>query len=270
MSHLAISNIAWTAEEDEDAYALLAKKGVRQIEIAPPRFFSDSAHVSDEAVETVLARLRQAGLQVVAFQAILFGKADLLLFDPATRPTLAFYLCKMASLCARLGAKTMVFGAPGNRRIPDHLPAGEAREVAIDFFRQIGACAAEQGVVFGIEANPAAYQCNFLTHAAEVIELVRAIDSPGVRWHLDAGELAMNEEKIEAVIDEGHDLICHTHLSEAMLAGFANPWPGHSRMVNALKKTGYTGSFSLERKRQPDGLASVAQAIDFAQSLDLR
>ena len=267
MNRLAVSNIAWSPDEEVVAYELLVKCGVKNLEIAPPRFWPDIFLASEQDIHQSLQPALDAGLQIVAFQAILFGKADLLLFDANSRPLLAGYLNRMAQICAWSGAKTMVFGAPANRLVPEGMTKTEAFDIATNFFQKLGKHASDLGVTFGIEANPTAYQCNFCTHVGDVIELVRRVDSPGVRWHLDSGELAMNQENIVEVISNDADLICHAHVSEPMLGGFEQPWSGHAQVLHTLEAVHYTGPISLEMKRQPDGLAAVERAIRFANSL---
>jgi D-psicose/D-tagatose/L-ribulose 3-epimerase len=52
---------------------------------------------------------------VFAAQALLFGRRDLTLFDDAdTRQRTLDYLCIMVRVCARLGARALVFGSPKN------------------------------------------------------------------------------------------------------------------------------------------------------------
>jgi len=41
--NLSVSNIAWSAEEDESVYSLLRELGVSRLEIAPTRLWSSPA-----------------------------------------------------------------------------------------------------------------------------------------------------------------------------------------------------------------------------------
>ena len=45
MDRVAISNIAWTAEEDRDVARLLTQLSVGAIEVAPSRLFADPLRV---------------------------------------------------------------------------------------------------------------------------------------------------------------------------------------------------------------------------------
>jgi len=45
------------------------------------------------------------------------------------------------------------------------------------------------------------------------------------------------------------------------LISFAQPDPVHVRLAKVLHEIGYTGNVAIEMRAQPDGLASVRQAV---------
>jgi len=257
---IGVSNIAWTPEEDEAALDLFTFLGVTALEIAPTRYWPSLDGADLEMAAKKAADLRTQKFEITSFQAILFGQPELRLFDES-RGRLFSYLRGVADLCAAMGATAMVFGAPKNRLVPAEMNPAQARAQAVDFFQELGAYAAAKHVFFALEANPAAYGGNFCTHVAEVAEIVRAVDSPGLRWHLDTGEFAMNAENVETVLAEHGDLIGSAHISQPNLDGFAQPWEGHVRVAKALRKLDRSFPLSIEMKRQPEGLPAVEQAI---------
>ncbi len=265
---LAVSNIAWSPEEDSAAHALLRSHGVDLLEIAPTRFWSELSGVPKGAGARLARHLAGEGLRVCAFQALLFGRPDLVVFgDEAVRASTLAYLGAVAELAGILGAGAMVFGSPKNRLVPAGLSEREVMARAASFFHAAGDVAARHGTCFCLEPNPAAYGGNFMLTMDEAAAVVRAADSPGIRLQVDGGELAMNQEDLERVLPEHSSLIGHVHLSQPMLESFAVPWEGHARTAAALRRAGYHGVVSIEMKRQPDGLASVDQAIRFARTL---
>lgn len=267
MKPIGISNIAWTAEEDEAAHALLASLGVTSLELVPTRHWPALDKVPTETARTKAEELRDNGFAIASFQAILFGQPDLVLFDASTRPALKDYLRHVADLCAAMGAKAMVFGAPKNRRVPDDMPTDGAREIAVEFFRELGTHAASLGVSFGLEANPAAYGCNFCTHVGDVAEIVRAVDSPGLRWHLDTGEMAMNSEDVNSLLAQHGDLVGSMHISQPNLDAFTTPWPGHGQVAQWLSTTARDFPISIEMKRQPAGLTAVEETVQTVREI---
>ena len=47
---IAISNIAWSASEESDVAALLERRGVRAVEVAPGRIGSAPEALADDAI----------------------------------------------------------------------------------------------------------------------------------------------------------------------------------------------------------------------------
>jgi D-psicose/D-tagatose/L-ribulose 3-epimerase len=193
----------------------------------------------------------------------LFGKPEFALFGE-TSAAMREYLEKVASLAGWMGAGAMVFGSPKNRIVPPAFSSEEADAAATRFFRDLGGHAATHGTAFCLEPNPVAYGGNYLTHTADAARIASSASSAGIRIQIDAGELAMNAENTDEVIDRNISLIGHVHISQANLDSFEHPWEGHARLAAALARNGYGGSCSIEMKRQPDGLASVEKAIRFA------
>jgi D-psicose/D-tagatose/L-ribulose 3-epimerase len=263
---IAISNIAWLPEEDRDALAMLRECGLSAVEAAPSRWWPDPAKATAEEARERRERLHTDGLSVAGFQAILFGKPDLTLFDSADqRRACLNYLTHIAQLLAICGGGPIVFGAPKNRLVPAAMSRAEADRIAVEFFVELAGRAARLGVWYCLEPNPTGYGCNYVTHVADAARIVRQVNSPGLRMQIDAGELAMNDEAVARIVGEHHDIIGHVHVSQPMLGSFEAPWAGHSALASALTSAGYTGFASVEMKRPTDGLKGVRGAVKFAR-----
>jgi sugar phosphate isomerase/epimerase len=259
---LAVSAIAWPNEADEEVAARLRDAGVAAIEAAPTKWWPRPLEVDPDSVRRVRAWWEARGLPIVAAQALLFGRPDLTLFDDdATRERTLEYLGGFARLCGSLGAGPLVFGAPKNRRL-GHLEPADGRRVAIDFFRRLGDAAAPANTIVAIEANPPDYGGDFLTRADEALDLVRAVDHPHVRLHLDTACMTMAGDGAD-VIGRGADVLAHFHVSEPMLAPVGDGGAvDHAAFAAALRRADYTGWISIEM-RQPDPftLESLQRAV---------
>jgi len=264
---LAVSNIAWSKEEDPAAFALLQGMGIQALEIAPPRIWPEPAAVSEEIALSYRQEMTAKGFEIVAFQSLLFGKSDLTLFTSESSQPCLDYLVEIGRLAARLGARVLVFGSPRNRAVPEGMPLADAWSRAVDFFAALGARYAELGVILGLEPNPASYNCNFIRTVDEAAQLVRAVGSPGFRLHLDAGEIQMNAEAMETVVLQHLDIVAHVHASEPMLEPLGSTWNGHRRLAALLKQGGYNGWVSLEMKRPTAGLPEVEKAVGILKDL---
>ena len=166
---LAVSNIAWAADEQDAVLAVLPEMGVAGVEIAPTMIWPGWEGATVGAARDVRRRLEGQGLAVPALQAILFARPDLYVFGDAT--SLVEHVARVAELAGVLGAGVMVFGSPRNRLRGELAPAA-AMDAAVPVFRAMAAACHAAGTTLGIEANPQEYGGDFLTRWPEAVELV--------------------------------------------------------------------------------------------------
>lgn len=271
---LAVSTIAWPPKLEAEGAALLRAKGVAGVELAPTQHWPSPPDAPPAELDAH-RRLweHERGLEVCAAQAVLFGRPDLLLFgDDATRERLVEYLGGVARACARLGARSLVFGAPKNRRLGDAMPRARALEVAVDVFRRLGQAAHAAGVAYVLEANPPEYGTDFATRFEEAFELVTRVDHPGFRLHLDAACMHMAQDDLVAcarrALERG--VLRHVHLSAPQLAPLTTARDAipYRAFVSALREGGYAGWVSIEmRAPDPFTLEPLAASIDLVREV---
>lgn len=247
----AISNIAWPAEHDEMVASLMQEFGVRGVEIAPTRNWSDPLQVTDAEVAACRGFWKEYDVEIVSMQALLFGRADLLLFESeSSRSRMLDYLDGIMELAGRLGAGPLVFGSPGNRQ-RDALSIDEALDIATVFFRDAAVHAESHGVVLCIEPNPPQYNCDFITNAADALELVERVNHPGFGLHLDAAAMLMAGDLIADTVRRCAAEIRHVHASEPQLGALGEGGVNHREFADALCEAGYSGYVSVEMRHDP-------------------
>jgi D-psicose/D-tagatose/L-ribulose 3-epimerase len=266
---LAVSNIAWPTAEQAVVLSALRELGVAAVEVAPTKLFPDPSAASAADVDAARGWWADQGFAVVAAQALLFGRPDLTLFDSAEgRERTLDYLGRVLATCGRLGAGACVFGSPKNRRRGD-LPDAATRDTAVSFFRRLADHAADSGTTVVLEANPPRYGADFVTRAAEAVELVRAVDHPAFRLHLDTACMTLAGDPLRETFDAGFPLLGHFHVSEPDLAA---PGPGgavdHAAFAAELKGREYAGRVSLEmREPTPFALDGLTDAVRFVHDV---
>ncbi|MBY0514561.1 MAG: sugar phosphate isomerase/epimerase [Gemmataceae bacterium] len=261
--NLAVSNIAWPREQDAAAAAVLRECGVTGIEVAPTKLWPNPLEATDAEIAACRGWWEERGLRVVAAQALLFGRPELKLFDSAeVRGRTQSYLSGIVRLCSRLGAEALVFGSPKNRQVGPRSKADVWSE-AVAFFRRLADVAAAAGTVVVLEANPPEYGADFVTRAADAVQLVDALKHPGFRLHLDTGCMTLANDPIRATFDAGFPRLRHVHVSEPNL----DP-PGtsgrvdHAAFATELRRRGYAHWVSLEmREANPFDLGTFAAAV---------
>lgn len=265
---LAVSNIAWNADQDDTIGALLVKHGIAAVEIAPTKYFAAPCHPTDSEIERCRQAWLHRGLSIVACQSLLFQMPQLNLLGgttsnaPQVQHDTINYLGEIMRLGAQLGATRFVFGSPKNRdRAGLDDATTHARAVAA--FTELAQRAAALDVVFCIEPNPTQYQCNFLTTAAEALTMVEEVDHPGLGLHLDTGIMLLNGEDPAAAIESGFAWLRHFHLSEPNLMPVGQGGVDHASIYAVLKRLNYQGYVSVEMRggaTTEESYANVEQA----------
>jgi len=263
---LAVSNIAWDSNVDDAAAALLVREGVSGVELAPTKWRSAPFAASAADVADLRANWEDRGLSIVSLQSLLFGRPELqLLAGDRERQALVDHLRKVADFAAAVGATTLVFGSPKNR-VRGERSVDEAMHVARDVFRALAPHARDRGVVFCIEANPAAYGCDFITQTSEAAELCQLADDSSIRVNADVGGMILAGEDPASAIAQAAQHVAHVHVSEPHL-GQLSTIAAHQSAASALAQAAYSGWVSIEmRAPAPDDqLGALERAIHFTK-----
>lgn len=212
--NVCISNLAFEPEFDEKVAETLAKYGVRQLEIAPSRYF-DIATASKSQVIKVREWWHTREIEIVAMQSLLFGLPGANLFrSPEDRTTLLNYLDKVFQVADWLGASSLVFGSPKARDCTNTEPE-RVRGIAGDFFYELGEVASKYAVTICLEGNATVTGCNFLTSTIEAVLFAKELNHPRVKVQLDTGTIIANDENLNEVLSaDNASWFSHCHLSE--------------------------------------------------------
>jgi sugar phosphate isomerase/epimerase len=149
-----------------------------------------------------------------------------------------------------LGAKVVVFGSGGARRVPDGFPQAQAWSQLQDFLKMLGQEIDRRnyGFVIGIEALRKA-ECNIVNTTADAYQLAVDTNHPKIRIICDFFHLASEQEDPKILL-KVKDHLVHLH--------FANPCnarafphdpaecPEYAPFFANLRAIGYQGRISLE------------------------
>lgn len=244
----------------------LAVRGIDAVEIAPGKIGPDPGALGRDALARYRELWRERGIEIVALQALLFGRSDLVLFgSDRQREELFAYLERIIRVGGALGAGVLIFGSPGNRK-RGALSPEQANALAAPFFRRLGELALENAACLCIEPNPAAYGCDWIHTAAQARAFVDLVAHPGFGLHIDAAALHMAGEDA-AQIRANTGAIRHFHASEPQLAPLAaDSVVPHRRYAEALRACGGVPAVSIEMRQveaSASNLPHVERALDF-------
>ncbi|MCS3731647.1 sugar phosphate isomerase/epimerase family protein [Bradyrhizobium betae] len=265
---LSVSNIAVPPGELDAAIALLNELDIGAIEIAPYNVFG-RWDVSPADVVALHGRLANRGIHCAAMQGIVYNAGPVHLFSSAdAREALYEHLVGVARMAGALGAKACVFGAP-KLRDPGDLAPERATEIAVEFFRRIGPVFASEGSTLTIEPNARHYACRFVTTTAEAMELLDRIEMPGVGLQIDTGTLFLEQEPPEILLKAAR-YAPHAHVSEPDLAPLGTSGVDHAALADALRRSGYRGSLSIEMRAVSDWPAAIHRAVTLIRKIYLK
>ncbi len=244
---LSISNIAWTADQDEAVYRLMRRHGFTGLEIAPTRIFPDNPYDKLEEAHTWAKQLkREHVLEISSMQSIWFGRQENMFASEKERRVLLDYTKKAIDFAVAVGCKNLVFGCPRNRVISDASDAGAGKR----FFQEIGNYAYAKGTVIGMEANPTIYHTNYINSTADALELIEKVHSKGFLLNLDLGTMIQNGESIDVLYGKIR-YINHVHISEPFLSAIRER-KIHVQLREALRTERYCGFISVEMSGAED------------------
>lgn len=242
---LSISNIAWSAEKDEQVYRLLRKYGYTGLEIAPTRIFPESPYEHlKEAESWARSIYEKYGLSISSIQSIWYGKTENIFGTQKERTNLIEYTRKAIDFAEALRCGHLVFGCPKNRNHPEEISSDEA----IPFFRSISEYAAERSVFIGLEANPVIYNTNFINTTVQALDFIEKVGSNGLKINLDVGTMVYNGESADILYDKVNQ-ISHVHISEPGL-NLIKPRKIHQDIAKILLDGRYDGFISIEMGTQ--------------------
>ncbi len=279
----AVSNIAWSPEEDEQIYEYMSEKRMA-IEIAPTRItpWKEDEYTGrkygpydqiSEATSWSKHLYAKYGIKVVSMQSIL-NSIDANFFNSrAEYKFLVGYVKRAIDYARAIGCNNIVFGCPLNRNIPKALPINDVSKIAVDFFSDITFYAAEQNVCVAIEANPELYRTNFITQTEQAFDLARYIQktvgksaASAFKVNLDFGTIICNRERVSSLITPDNiPLINHVHISEPNLSTLKKR-KAHAEVIRRLDNSDYSGYVSIEMK-MPPRVAELIASIEYIRRL---
>ena len=225
----------------------IAGLGYQGLEIAPFTLAGRITDVSPERRRELRQQAADSGVQIIGLHWLLAKTTGLQLTatEESVRKATADYLIELARACAELGGDILVFGSPAQRRIPADATREQAAGYAVDTFRRAAKAFGDYGVKLCLEPlSPP--EADFLNTAAEAVDLIRRLDHPAFRLHLDVKAMATDDAPATELIGRHKDVTYHFHANDPNLRG-----PGFGKVdfvpiFQALKASGYQGWVSVE------------------------
>ena len=242
-----ISNIAWEDAYNENVLLLLKNNGIKYLEIAPTKIKSWD-ELDKDNIKKFCEYIKKYDIEIYSMQSITFGKSYLQLFgDNESRKDFINHIKYLIDLFHNFGLKRIIFGCPSNRN-QNIDNKNYNKNITKSFFKDIGDYAYKHNIIIVIETMTKKYKCNYLNTMQEAYEIIKEVNSPGFKLHLDIGNMYMENENLDEVI-KYKDNIEHVQISTFNLDNFDNlPINYNFEFFDKLKEINYSKKISIEMK----------------------
>ncbi len=268
----AICNETFQDWPFDRAFAFAAECGYTGLEIAPITIALDAKDIPAGKRRDVRRRAHIEGLEIIGLHWLLAKTKGYYLTSPDAdvRKATVDYLGELARLCRDLGGWVMVFGSPLQRNLLPGVSHDQAMDYAAEVFRAAMPTIAQCGVTLAVEPLAPA-EGNFLNTAADGVRLVRMVDHPNCRLHLDCKAMSSESQPIPDLIRANKGDLVHFHANDANRQG-----PGFGELdfvpiFAALREIGYDGWVSVEVFDYTPGIERLArESIEYMQRCEAK
>lgn len=250
----AICNEIFQGWKIEDTFSYAAGLGYSAVEIAPFTLANSVTDIPSEERQRIREAAARAGIEISGIHWVLVKPEGLYVnhTDPAIRGQTSKYFSELVHFCADLGGKFMIVGSPRQRNILPGVTAEQARDWALDCFREPVMTAEKRGVTICFEPL-APSETNFINTAAEAIAFVEELRSPHFKIILDVKAMSSEAKPIPQIIRESWPHFAYFHANDRNLKGPGFGDVDFRPIASALNEVGYKGYVSVEVFKFEDG-----------------
>lgn len=243
----AICNETYEGWDFGAACVDIAASGYDAVEIAPFTLADNPTEISERDTRKIGDLAKSCGLAVTGFHWLLQKPEGLHLTYPdiEIRKRTKEALQHLARVCAAMGGEVMVFGSPKQRNVLPGESYAAAFGRAVELFRDVCDVAYPLGVTLALEPLAAQYT-NFMVNAEETVRVIKAVDHPACRLHLDVYAMCSEEKSIDDIIKENQEYLAYFHANDLNLRGPGFGDVDFVPIAHTLKKVGYDGIVSVE------------------------
>jgi len=242
------------------------KLGYHGIEIAPFTLAPSANEVTAAQRKEVRRTIAEAGLETVGLHWLFAGPTGLHLTttDNQTWGRTRDYLSCLLDLCGDLGGKVLVLGSPKQRSIVEGQTKKGAWQRAVELLSSVLDKAGELGLTICLEPlSPV--ETNFINTVAEGMKMVRQVNHPNLKIHLDVKAMSSESTPVPDVIRSVRAAdIGHFHVNDPNLYGPGMGEVDYGPIAEAVRDVGYDKWLSVEVfKYDPDPETIARKSIEY-------
>jgi sugar phosphate isomerase/epimerase len=240
--------------------------GYQGLEIAPFTLAESADKVSPKGRKDIRRTIESNGLEVVGLHWLFAGPAGLHLTttDDQVWGRTRDYLSCLLDLCSDLGGTVLVLGSPKQRSIIEGQTKEGAWQRAVDLLSSVLDKARQLKLTICLEPlSPA--ETNFINTVAEGMQMVRQINHPNLRIHLDVKAMCSEGKPVPEIIRSVRaEDVGHFHVNDPNLYGPGMGDVDYGPIAQAIRDIGYDKWLSVEPfKYDPDPETVARKSIEY-------
>ncbi len=247
----------WTIE---DVFRLARDVGYDGVELAPFTMADRVTDIQASRREAIRRNAAERGVEIIGLHWLLVKPEGLYINhpDPDIRRRTQHYMLELIRFCADLGGDRMVVGSPKQRNVVPGISCAEAWGLAVESFAALLEVADAHGVTLCIEPL-ARTETDFINTVAEGMRLVREIDHPRFRVHLDVKAMSDEGRPYDEIIREAAGYVGHVHVNDANRDGPGWGDTDYTPIVRGIRDIGYDDYASVEVFDFSPGAEAIAR-----------
>jgi len=246
--------------------ATASRLGYHGIEIAPFTLAPSADEITPEQRKDVRTAIEDHGLETVGLHWLFAGPTGLHMTttDDKIWGRTRDYLSCLLDLCSDLGGKILVLGSPKQRSLVEGQTQDGARQRAVDLLGSVTDQAGQLGLTICLEPlSPV--ETDFINTVAQGMEVVRQVNHPSLKIHLDVKAMCSEANAVPDVIRSVRSGdIGHFHVNDANLYGPGMGDVDYGPIAEAIKDVGWDKWLSVEVfKYDPDPETIARNSIEY-------
>ncbi len=222
--------------------------GYHGVEIAPFTLEKSAGDVSAGQRRRICKAVADNGLEVVGLHWLLAGSTGLHMTAPdnTIRRKTADYFKTLIDLCDDLGGKVLVIGSPKQRSLVESQSFADGWNRAVELFQSILDLAQARDVYLCIEPlSPV--ETNFINTVEEGLKMVRELNHPNFKIHLDVKAMYSENIAVSDVIRSVQvEDVGHFHVNDPNLYGPGMGNVDYAPIAAAINDIGWDKWLSVE------------------------
>ena len=266
----AICNETYQNWTFEDTCKDIASHGYQGVEIAPFTLKKNPEELTLAEAKGFAKIAKDHDLEVVGLHWLLTKPVGLHISTPdcEVRKRTTDFLKHLVRLNAAMAGDVLVFGSPMSRNIPEGESYSNYWDRARDSIAAMAKEAEKEGGIIAIE--PLGHvETNFFTSAEETIKMIKEIDSPNCRLHLDVKAMSYEDKAISDIIVDSAEYLEHFHANDPNLRGPGTGQIDYEPIYKAFNQINYSKWLSIEVFNYDEGPENIARnGIDFLKQCE--